>query len=292
VRRTRVVALFLGIGFHTVLAAAGHVPFSGFAMAFYWLFAPDDMPERLRRLRDRRPRLRQVTEAAARLAGSRLALPVLAAAWLGVAALVAWGPDGVLSTVHASVNALFMVYAAGLALVLILCVRQGRPFTFRPGAFRVAHPIWILAPALVILNGLTPYLGLKSQSAFTMYSNLQTEEGRWNHTLVPEDVRAFGFLERPVRVIASDDPELAAAAREGRELAWLAFTERTSSRPDAAVTYERAGSRAFVKRIADDPELSTPPPRVAGALLAFRDIPPPARNDCRSRRPYTPGQGS
>lgn len=292
VRRTRIGAVFVGVGFHTVLALAGHVPFSGFAMAFYWLFVPDDIPDRLRRLRDERPLLASSTEAIGRLGASPAAFPMAGGLWLAVSAAVAWGPERAPSAIDAATNATFLVYAGVLALALVLCLRRGGLSGFRPGAFRPVRPVWLLAPALVVLNGVAPYLGLKTQSTFTMYSNLQTEEGRWNHKLVPEEVRLFRFQGRPVRVLASSDPVLAAAARREANLAWLAFRDRTSSRPNAAVTYERDGSRIVVDRVAEDPILSRPPPFPAAALLAFRDIPLSERNDCRSRRPYDPGQGS
>ena len=48
---------------------------------------------------------------------------------------------------------------------------------------------FLQSPALVFLNALTPYVGLKTQNSWTMYSNLQTEPGRWNHSLIPEVVR-------------------------------------------------------------------------------------------------------
>lgn len=66
VRRTRVAAVLVGAGFHTVLAIAGHVPFSGFAFAFYALFLPDDLPRRLRGVLDAAPELRTVAARAQR----------------------------------------------------------------------------------------------------------------------------------------------------------------------------------------------------------------------------------
>ncbi len=43
-RRTRIVGLVVGGGFHTVLALAGNVPFTALAFAFYVAFLPLDTP--------------------------------------------------------------------------------------------------------------------------------------------------------------------------------------------------------------------------------------------------------
>jgi hypothetical protein len=291
-RRTRLVGVFVGVGFHTVLAVAGHVPFSGFAMAFYFLFVPDDVPQRLDQLRSRRPSWERASAVIGRFASSPAAFAALAGAWLAAAGAVSLGPPGALGAVHLAANALFLVYVAGLVVALGGALLQGGRLAYEPGAFRLAHPVWLVAPLLVVANGVSPYVGLKTQSVWTMYSNLQTEENRWNHLLVPEAVRVFGYQDHTVRVVASDLPALADAARQDRRLAWVAFREMASEHPAGTVVYERGDLRISAYPIATDPVLRTTPGAVETALLAFRDVPPSERNDCRSRRPYSPGQGS
>jgi hypothetical protein len=39
------------------------------------------------------------------------------------------------------------------------------------------------------LNGFSPYLGLKFNYSFAMFSNLRVDEARWNHLILPEWVR-------------------------------------------------------------------------------------------------------
>ncbi len=68
IARTRLLAVFAGGTFHVLLAVVGHVSFSGFAIAFYALFLPDDLPARLHRLRESRPRLREATDRVAAFA--------------------------------------------------------------------------------------------------------------------------------------------------------------------------------------------------------------------------------
>lgn len=43
---------------------------------------------------------------------------------------------------------------------------------------------WLI-PAIALVNGATPYLGLKTVSNYSMFSNLRTEGGQTNHLLMP-----------------------------------------------------------------------------------------------------------
>jgi hypothetical protein len=55
----------------------------------------------------------------------------------------------------------------------------------RPGRAR-----WLLVGFMLgaLLNGFSPYLGIKTRMSFAMFSNLRVDEDRWNHYLVPKRV--------------------------------------------------------------------------------------------------------
>ena len=55
-----------------------------------------------------------------------------------------------------------------------------------------------------VLNGAAPYLGIKSQSTWTMFSNLRLENGSSNHFLVPASFQIFGELIEIVHVNSTD----------------------------------------------------------------------------------------
>jgi hypothetical protein len=286
-RRTRVAAVIAGGTFHTVLAVAGHIPFSGFAFAFYALFLPDDLPQRARTLLAQSPRLREVASRAGRAAASRAAFPVLGGAWVLTAAGWTYGPDAISVGLARGSVVLFVAYATILGLILALCLRQGGPGAYGPGPFRLAHPIWAIAPVLVVLNAATPYLGLKTQSAFTMYSNLQTEKGHWNHVLVPEAVRVFDLQDDSVEIVRSNDERLAQAARDGTRYVPRELRRYVRERPGVRVSFRRAGEP--VRTLKAD---GAAPPLLERKLLLFRDIPVTERNTCRNRRSAGPDQGS
>jgi hypothetical protein len=292
IRSTRIPAVFAGGGFHLMLALAGHLPFSGFAFAFYALFCPDDLPERFDRVRAAMPAL-DVAFTRARDAGrSPLGFPVLAAAFLAVAAAITYGPDGVRSPVINGFLVLFVVYALALGGLMAMCVAQGRPFHYQPGWLRLASPVWALAPIVVIVNALTPYLGLKTQDTFTMYSNMQTEAGHWNHELVPQDVQVFPYQNDLVRIVDSSDEDLIEAAQNDREWVWWELRAWAADNPDEWVEYERDGEVVRADPAGDHPELGDDPNPVLQKLVLFRDVPTEDGNDCRINRNVGPAQGS
>lgn len=291
-RRTRLIAVFAGGTFHVILAVAGHVGFSGFAIAFYALFLPDDLPSRLRALWASDRRLRALAERVAAFAAQPVAFPLLGGTWILAAIVVSHGPQRVLSAVHVGAVLFFLVYVAALSAVLLRALTGDGSPAYRRGAFRFVHPGWALAPALTVLLGSSPYLGLRTQDTFTMYSNLQTEDGQWNHAVLHPAVQVFRLQDDPVRIAASSDPVLAMNARTGTRRVWWDFRRLASGHPNASVIYEHRGSLRAVPRIGDDATLSRPPNALAEKILIFRDIPPRDTNTCRVRRDYDPRNGS
>ena len=292
-RATRVPAIFLGGAFHVVLALSGHLPFSGFALAFYALFVPDDLPDRWDQLRAARPRLDQAAGRLAELARRPWAFPAAAGVFLTLAALSTYGPgQRVQDAAYLTALLAYLALVALLGTLLFLCVRSGAPARWGAGFLRLAHPAWLLGPALVFLNAFTPYVGLKTQDAWTMYSNLQTEPGHWNHLLVPEDVRVFKMQDHLVRIISSDEKMLAQAARKNRLWVWWALRQRAHENPDFSVTYERDGRRYIARRAGDDPRLADRPNRVLAWAWMFRDVPQGDDNTCRVKRSTGANQGS
>jgi hypothetical protein len=293
-RRTRVLGVLVGGAFHFSLFVEGHMPFSGFALAFYALFLPDDMPERFDRLVAQQPLVDRAATLARTIAHHPLTFPLAAAGWLAVAALLTYGPEDVDlgGVVLNGAQLVFAFYYMALGAVLLLCLLQGRPFRYRPGFLRVASPVWLLGPILVIANAMTPYLGLKTQTTFTMYSNLQTEAGQWNHLLFPESMRIFGYQDEAVEIVESNDAVLASAAENGRSWLLYALRQRTADHPDMSVTYVRNGERVVASRAGDDPVLSDSPNPILGKVFVFRDVPPADENGCRQARGGGAQQGS
>jgi hypothetical protein len=85
---------------------------------------------------------------------------------------------------------LFGIYSAAAFLAAVLLVRDGvpaeSPFT-RLGAGEAA--LLAVVAALFLLNGIAPYLGLKTEFSMAMFSNLRVDP--WRHLIVPAHWRPF-----------------------------------------------------------------------------------------------------
>jgi len=281
-RRTRIVGLVVGGGFHTILALAGNVPFSALAFAFYVAFLPLDTADRLRQTCLRRcvgsgrshhpDRVRRRSGAVRRAP----ALVVFVSAWLGGAALSSTAPAFVSDVIAHGARLVVVLIALG-AGGMLLASRRAAPAAplFAVPAPGVGRPVLLAGVCLLVVNGLSPYLGLKTESSFEMFSNLRTEPGAWNHLLVPEAARVFGYQDQLVGLVAANDPALLARGAAGTQLVRSELDRYLRSHPTAVATYT-AGTGS--------------PPRTAGPLTAgptpldriavFRDVPPPGTSRC------------
>ncbi|MGH8911188.1 MAG: hypothetical protein ACRDVD_01650 [Acidimicrobiia bacterium] len=246
IRRTRVIGVLVAIGFHGLLSldlAQHFYDFTAVLLPLFVLFLDDSYSERFESVGERiRPSLRRVLVGVVVLVGSVVTmanvLPVseLSLRFLGDGSFLWWIPYLVL-----------VVWAAAASL-------QPKALNWRLG------PVAAALAMLVALNGLTPYLELKTAYGWNMYSNLVTVDGQSNHLLVRSTWPLRDGHEDLVRVVSSDDPGLQAYADEGYLLPWPSFISYTSAHPDVAVTYERAGSVVEVTRAGEDSRLSGPIP--------------------------------
>jgi hypothetical protein len=280
-RRTRVLGLFGAIGFHVVLSLVGHVPFSACALVYLSLFAPDDLLGRAREMAARSPRITSLSRDVSKAASRPHAVALAAVAVLAVAAAV---DTSALASVRSFASLLlFLGYTGAVTAALLACLLITRPpLVWHPHAFRLASPIWLLGPLLVAANAASPYLGAKTQSTFTMYSNVQTEGPHWNHLLVPQEVQVLDTQDRLVRIVRSSDRRMQEAADAGRLHVWAGLQAWGHRNPEASLSYEDGSRHYDVERVGDDERLRTDP--LLARLAFYRDVPVGSGNTCRTQR--------
>jgi len=282
---TRLIGVFVAIGFHFAMGLAGFIPFSGFALAFLFLFLPEALLSRASSWQETTSFGRRATAIQRSL--QSVWLPIIACCiWLLIACMrtYAWLPPAQVRIVVIRIGQLlFAFYYLGFTALLVSLLRQPvHASTADPNpTFRLAQPIYLLLPFALILNGLCPYLGLKTESSFAMYSNLQTEGQQWNHLFMPQTLRVFGWQDELVRVIESNDPELNRAAEEEILITWFEFHRKVSSTPGIEVRYEYLGEQKHITHTQHDPVLSRPPSVVLHKSLWFREVPRPDKNTIR-----------
>lgn len=284
VRRVRPLGVLLAVGFHIVVAIAGHTAFSGLAFSFYALFLADDVLATARaratswvaRIRVVRP-VDTVYVLATRNAWGWAATAPVVLAVVGAPLLLSDGIESQLRRWVPVVGFLGWVGLAGAAVVVAVA-RSGVRAAFPP----VAVPrgaIAFVAMALLFLNAATPYVGLKSLSSFTMYSNLRTEPGRWNHYVVPEDARAFGWQDDIIEILEIDPALADELLIESRGPVMPALRLRVAAEgfEDTAVRYRIDGRTIDAPRLADDPLLGQPVSVAQRFLGGIRPVDPERR---------------
>jgi hypothetical protein len=152
-------------------------------------------------------------------------------------------------------------------------------------------PAWLyLLPALLVLHGLTGYLGLRTAGNFTMFSNLRTEGTRSNHLLLGSNpLKVWGYQEDVVRFTAFDDrlvpPSYKGQSLVGQELPAVEFRKWihgwTASGAVVPMTFVYQGQVHATDNIVTDPVWRTTERNWAMRLMDFRLIQPEGPNRCR-----------
>jgi hypothetical protein len=281
-RRTRNVGVLLGALFHGLLVVNPLVPaynFSSLVYALFALFLPAaflaDLPATLPRSRGAPPRF---------TVGRLLLLVAVVVAGLGLLWLAGRWPPARFGLPRTSRGffLLFWLAYAGTSITFYVrwLVRRRALGAGDAGLLRLPRPWLALFPLLVLLNGLAPYLGLKTEQAFAMYSNLRTEGDRTNHYLIPTTWQVFDFQRDLVAIVASTDEELRYHAERRLLLPYFEFHRLASLAPEASVRYVRAGRPIDVRRVADDPALARSPPWLLSKWLIFRGVQSTDRQFC------------
>lgn len=275
--RTRHLGITVGLLFHAALMISPAVAVYDFTIAVYamlYLFTPAGFDQQVLSwwsvTMQRHPVLH------AWLKRNRWCFSVLPAAALllvslhsslgDVTARVAWFRWTLATAVVGGSIALggIGLYSGRLQASDLCCVPQG----------------WLACAVLglAMLNGLCPYLGLKTQGSFTMFSNLRTEAGAWNHLLVPQQLRCVeGYQDRLVRIAATDDPVLNQNyVQRGLLATEFEVRRRLTLKPSISLTLQQ-GQELVVVDPARDPTLGEPLDLLSRKLLIFRPVSPDGR---------------
>jgi hypothetical protein len=280
-RRTRGAGVLLGLLFHGLLALnplSGFYNFSAMLVALYVVFRLEALETGdLRKLWRWLP-----TGGLADAASRRPGLALLASGTALAAALffaLRETPEPLRS--RSVFLALWILYWGGI-LVAFAALRLGSEpaRSALPAQWPRLAPALLLPVLLVFLNGACPYLGLKTETSFSMFSNLRTEGGRTNHLLAPTSLQLFAFQRDLVEVMDASDAALRARGRAGKRIAFFELRDWLSRHPDSSVSFVRGSQRSDLARAGDDPRFATPTPVWLRKLLRFRDVDEAERQSC------------
>lgn len=236
-RITRNAGLFIGLCFHCVIAFNsynGFYDFSSMVFAIYFLFTDYKFSNNVASIYwKNRSRWSKIKQQFAHFS------------ILNVFVWVALFSSALL--ILKLVSKAFVDYSQGLwgaysflfILIFILSLRKNNQPKSSP-VFSVQSGAFLLFPVIVFLNGISPYLGLKTEYSFAMFSNLRTEGGITNHLFIPVSAQVFGFQDM-VEIVSSSDPELQKIADENKLLTFFQFKNHVADHHPAYVRYVRNG---------------------------------------------------
>lgn len=258
-RRTRLLGVGLGIGFHFLLALAPRpyvASFSTMMIAAYTLFLPPAfhdvlvsqvrstaLPEWLRAsVRFLRHHFWKAAALTTVMAGSLLTAEVL----------LDGSPLRLLALELRTVGRIAYFGWAIAALVLFAVTWRSvrrrndqRPALLFPrtSLFRpTVTPGFIVLLALLV-NGFSPYLGLKTEMSFSMFSNLRTEGGLSNHLFMPALDSGNGYQRDLVAVLDGSAAWMVKFGQSERRLPFFEVQRRMSRSPSPRdwIRFERGG---------------------------------------------------
>ena len=269
-KRTRLWGVILGVAFHYFL---GFVPysvyynFSSALFALFWLWLEPDDHERVAR-RD---------SIYARLCAWRWPLTFLFLVFLAVGSTKMGGGKALWRHLY---RIPWSVYGACCLWIAVAALRERR---HTEPSVTTAHPpvYWTLVfPLLFMINGASPYLGLKTETSLAMYSNLRTEGGSSNHLIVRKTLDPFDRTQDIVTIVRSNDRLLRRLKKRRKGMLWFEFRDHLARRPKAMVVYELDGKRERIARAGDDPRFARREPWWIRKFVYFRSVDLDPRKRC------------
>jgi hypothetical protein len=104
------------------------------------------------------------------------------------------------------------------------------------------YPVLTAFPLLMVINATGPYIGLKTQTSWSMFSNLHTENGMSNHLIVPAGIQITNWQYDLVEIIDSSDPLLNSSRNNGLSVIYLDLRRvRSNADPGFWVNFRRNG---------------------------------------------------
>ncbi len=265
---TRRWSILLGLVFHFILAIHPHpglYSFSSLLIGFFYLFTPPAfnayLASEFGNWQDqlKQPRYRM---------GALLVIAVIIFCWVyqfgqggfHEAAFVFW---------YVWWLFVFLVYVRFLVRSQVTELTFSETFAIRP------RMLWVFV-VILFGNGLLPYLGLKTQTSYSMFSNLRTEGGMTNHVFMPRGILTSHWQDDLVAIQRTNVPELE-EFQDGKRMITYFELKRTVSNTskDFFVDYQRGGKSYHLQvnhGLSNDPKLTQPYSWLTKKAMRFRPV--------------------
>lgn len=271
--RLKYYGVLIGIPFHLAIALTGYswfMDFSAVCLALYSLFFTSEFAERFKSV------LRRISPFFDLIKANRTwpigAVFVVGFVIILIAALLkgSLAPRDLKDIYFTIWMLLFAVYGFLVYVIALFCSFACK--VERVPNYWLTHPrLLMIVPFIFVVNGFSPYIGLKTESAIAMYSNLHTEGSMSNHLLIKKPPYFFDYQKHIVRIHFSSDPRLQRLAAKGEELVEFEFWRAVHDNPTMSGEFESDGRPIRLRGAVDEPFFQKPP-WVLGKLLLFKPV--------------------
>ena len=264
-RRTRSAAVLMALVFHFFLALDFQkifLNFSSVMFALLFIYLPTSFVETFAR------------ELPSRLRGKLAAYSRLfLQGYLGIILLAFCVGASQGAVIYAVGRYLLWLCFSSIFLVL-LCSRVKTVVFQRAVEPAALRSPWLAAVVLlVLLNGVSPMVGLKTRSSWQMYSNIRIDNNSSNHLLGFRSLDLAGKLAERVDIIATSDEELQRDyADRDLGITLLELRRAIGRKPDFSLRYRFEGVEYEVASAKSDPLLGKPLGLLEGKLFYFAPL--------------------
>lgn len=272
VPKLRSVGIIIALLFHLYLGIIGFFRFASIMYPLLFFFTPDDFAQRLQAVWNRSFLSASVDklgdfvtwQTINRLGLSLLVLLTVVAfvhqPWREFSQMFLLLRDSIGSTPRSTLSYVFqsvwLVVSVGLLAVFVRVVffpvtRETQPVR----STRAVNPnkiLWIF-PILLCVNGFSPYLGIKTESSFSMFSNIRTSGHGSNHYIFGVPVKTNSYADNLVHIYSSSDSVLQTI---GEKEYWVPMIElasyveyRLRDGQDFSIDYEYLGERTQIDSV-------------------------------------------
>jgi len=275
-RKTRYTGVLFACGFHYFLALHPHpglYSFSSMLFAIYFLFIADDVASTINSSINNNSYIKQQ-----RILSVLRVLFFVAVLVLIILALTAGAYID--NIAHRLVITGFLIWLLWglvlMALYLYTAMRHAYSESTSGTLFHIKRPILLVVPSLVLFNGLTPYLGIKTQTNFSMFSNLRTEGNISNHLFIPSSLQIFDMEKDLVEINKTSLRGLQDLVDNNQVIPYFEFQRITSTaHTDFYVTYthnNKTQTMVVKGGISNEPELLIAHNWLAAKFIRFRPV--------------------
>lgn len=275
-KRTRYLAILIGLPFHFMLGLIGHRTFAALAYALYSLYCIVPVMNLINNV-FQLVRTRYGSDTISRYLRIARMIGFVVGVLFFVDLAFQYRPEGLLSILRIDwaywlfgSMTVALVYSSGIMLGWMGKISLSRlERAARPGL------LWLMV-LLVLLTGLSQYIGLRTETSVTMYSNLRTEGERNNHLFMPS-LRITPYQDDLVEVIETDKQELWPYIQQDHYITYFELRRMVSrAKEDNFYVSYRRGETLYEFETGNientDPELSQEYPVWLAKLFYFRPV--------------------